>query len=85
MKETYKDFIGIYDDAVSVEFCDELIDFFHSTDPESRMIAEEVYGGASNRRDIAINLEDYPEKTYSDYISNIIMSYVKLYKKKYYS
>ena len=49
------------------------------------MIAEEVYGGASNRRDIAINLEDYPEKTYSDYISNIIMSYVKLYKKKYYS
>ncbi len=85
MKETYKDFIGIYDDAVSVEFCDELIDFFHSTDPKNHMIAEEAYGGAHNRRDTAINLEDYSEKIYADYISNIIMNYVKLYKKKYFS
>ena len=54
--------VRIYDGALSEEFCDELIDFFHSTDPETHMIAEEAYGGAHNRRDIAINLEDYSKK-----------------------
>ena len=85
MKETYKDFIGIYDDAVSVEFCDEVIDFFLSIDPEDRMVSEEIYGGASNRRDASINLEEYPQKRYAESISDIIMSYVELYKKKYYA
>ena len=41
MKETYKDFIGIYENAVPAEFCRDLINLHKNADTDRKWNSEE--------------------------------------------
>ena len=84
MRETYKDFIGIYENAVPVEFCRDLINLHKNADVEEKWSSEEKYGGALNRKDEALQLEDYSQQ-YLEEVQKFVFEYLELYKKKYFS
>ena len=84
MKETYKDFIGIYENAVPIEFCRDLINLHKNADIEEKWNSEEVYNGALNRKDEALQLEDYSQQ-HTEKVQKYVFDYLELYKKKYFS
>ena len=84
MRETYKDFIGIYENAVPVEFCRDLINLHKNADIEEKWNSEEVYNGALNRKDEALQLEDYSQQ-HTEKVQKYVFDYLELYKKKYFS
>ena len=84
MRETYKDFIGIYENAVPVEFCRDLINLHKNADIEEKWNSEEVYNGALNRKDEALQLEDYSQQ-HTEKVQKYVFEYLELYKKKYFS
>lgn len=60
MKSEYTDFIGVYEDAVTPEVCDEIINMFdriESTEPSYLVDNEVIYGTGTRRKDFAIALE----------------------------
>ena len=84
MRETYKDFIGTYEGAVPDEFCKELINLHKNADADERWKSEDKYGGASYRRDEALQLEDHSQQ-YTEKVQKYVFEYLELYKKKYFS
>ena len=84
MRETYKDFIGIYENAVPPEFCKELINLHKNADEDEKWSSEERYGGPLNRKDEALQLEDYSQQ-HTEKVQKFVFDYLELYKKKYFS
>ena len=84
MKETYKDFIGIYEDAVPAEFCRDLIDLYENADTDRKFNSEENYSGPLNRKDEALQLENYSQE-YTEQIQKFIFHHLELYREKYFS
>ena len=83
MSEKYKDFIGIYENAVSKSYCNEVISFYESKS-NLAFDSQEHYGGPHYRKDASIHLEDFDER-YKDELDDIIMDHIDLYKTKYFS
>ena len=83
MSEKYKDFIGIYENAVSKSYCNQIISFYQSKEQEAHP-SQQHYGGPHYRKDSSIHLEDFDQE-YKDELDDIIMDHLDLYKTKYFS
>ena len=81
MKETYKDFIGIYENAFPKEYCDFIITTFKKHQDAS--IERLIINGENESQDKSINLKDHLDDNSINVFFNCMKGITKQYINKY--
>jgi len=82
VEEIYNDFIGIYKNAVSKEWCNEVINVFNSLSSEDMIHRHHAYD-AAHISDTSIGLQFHSKELCELFLNNFYENLYPLYSKKY--